>query len=216
MSWLPTFASRALRVELAQLPAAARAAPYIFMYTSVLLGGRCADALQALCGVRRARVLVTAIGNAAAAAVLLCLPLQGRPTASFALLSFALAAATFSRAGYAVNHLETAGAHAGFVLGVNKTAGILVGAAASFAVGKQIEGSAGDSPAVWRLLFRTAAAGLSAAALVYSQCARGDELFPPEAKAGARDAEGGEYSSIEAEVSDYTLTSSVDSDESDN
>jgi len=69
--------------------------------------------------VRRARVLVTLIGNATAAAALLCLPLQGRPTASFALLSFALGAATFLRTGYAVNHLDIAPAHAGALLGVN-------------------------------------------------------------------------------------------------
>ncbi|KAJ1640933.1 hypothetical protein T492DRAFT_854024 [Pavlovales sp. CCMP2436] len=90
------------------------------------------------------------------------LPLpQGRPTASFALLSFALGAATFLRTGYAVNHLDIAPAHA----------------------------------AVWRRIFRAFAVALLAAALFYSQCARGDELFPPTAKAGGRDTEGGKYSS---------------------
>jgi hypothetical protein len=214
MSWLPTFASHA------QLPAAVRAAPYLCMYATVLLAGRCADALQERFGVRRARVLVTVSGNASAVAALLCLPLQGRPTTSFALLSFALGAATFSRAGYAINHLDIApGPIAGTVLGVIKLVGIVVGALSSYAVGKQIDGSA-DDPTVWRLIFRAMAAGFALATLIYAQCARGEELFPSTTKAGApRDAEGGEYTqllmSALSPVADRSTSPSPAGDDSD-
>lgn len=174
LNWLPTYYT----AQGVDLGTAAGTVPYLAMFALCNVGGWASEWLMSASGwsVLAVRKVMNTVGFAVCSASLLAVSSAGRTGAAGAAAVVACAAggAALSRAGFAVNHLDIAPAHAGLVLSIANTAGTLAGAIGVTATGWVLHTTGGD----WDAVFALPIAINTAAACLFVLFAKGHDLFP--------------------------------------
>lgn len=176
MSWVPTFVSHALRVDLDKVGVAVKAGPWVLMYALCVVAGRLSDELARRYGARLARKTLTVSGLLAATPPLLLLARAASAPSAFACIALSLCACAFSRGGFSVNHMDIGPRFAGVLLSFSNTAGTLGGTLATEIGGAVLQGRPHDRDA-WATFFAILSAVCVASAGLYAVCAEGDRVL---------------------------------------
>ncbi|GBG61257.1 hypothetical protein CBR_g19789 [Chara braunii] len=205
MNWLPTYFDQVLGVALASV-GAAKMVPYFLMFVFNNLGGWAGDycITRHRMTVTKARKLINSVGFAAAAVMLIAMPVFRTVAGAVSCASVVLGASAFARGGFAVNHMDIAPRYAGVVMGVSNTAGTAAGVVGVSATGfilkmassmastngklKLEVGESGEETMInsslwsgdmlgWALAFWSPAVLSVLSALIFCICGTGEKVF---------------------------------------
>lgn len=172
LSWLPTYLTERLDVDLASVGLFAMA-PSIVSFLCLNAAGAVGDALLAR-GIptRTVRKLMQTIGFGAIASALLVVPHVSSAPLAIAVLCASSALGAAVAAGFGTNHLDIAPRHAGFLMGLSNTAGTLPGV-----IAVPLSGWIVEATGSWELVFQLAAGVKIFGLLFYLAFAKGEKLF---------------------------------------
>lgn len=172
LSWLPTYFVRELGVDVSQVGGYAML-PWLTMFVMNNVVGWIADALlNRGVDVTRVRKLMQCVGFAGPAAFLLAVSdVSSAPQAAL-YIACALGLASFSLAGYGVNHLDIGPRYAGVLLGFSNTAATIPGI-----VGVALTGWILETTGSWSMVFGLAAGVYALGLVCWLAMATGERIF---------------------------------------
>ncbi len=172
LSWLPTYFVRELGVDVSQVGGYAML-PWLTMFVMNNVVGWIADALlNRGVDVTRVRKLMQTVGFAGPAAFLLAVSdVSSAPQAAL-YIACALGLASFSLAGYGVNHLDIGPRYAGVLLGFSNTAATIPGI-----VGVALTGWILETTGSWSMVFGLAAGVYALGLVCWLAMATGERIF---------------------------------------